>query len=160
MWDSSVGGVGCSTNSGKSAMLAAGSPWESGVRSLEIGSYSLKDPPLAMELVLRAQVSRMVSRAMASQTEWWTPIVRRSPPSMKFACAARTGCDVWKTWSGDMSEVVSLENGNLPSFSLAYDGRILQRFLHLQALGQRWEHAKLGEVESNRNSMPPTPCTT
>lgn len=72
-------------------MLASGRPWESGVRSLEIGSYSLKVPPLAMELVLRAQVLKMESSPIASQTEWCTPTVRRSPPLMKFACAARTG---------------------------------------------------------------------
>jgi hypothetical protein len=40
------------------------------MRSLEIGSYSLKDPELVAALVLRAQVSRMASSPIASQAEW------------------------------------------------------------------------------------------
>lgn len=52
---------------------------------------------------------------------------------MKFACAARTGCDGCKTWRGDTSVVVSFENGKRSSLSLVYDGRILVRSLHLHS---------------------------
>ncbi len=49
--------------------MLAGSPLERGRRLLEIGSYELKDLELTSALVLRAQVSRMVSSPVASLTE-------------------------------------------------------------------------------------------
>ena len=59
-----------------------------------------------------AQVLRILLTAEASQAEWWIPMVRSSPPSMKFACAAIIGCGgPAMIPRGDTSAVESLDRG-------------------------------------------------
>lgn len=59
-----------------------------------------------------------------------------------------------------MSEVVSLENGNLLALSSAYDGRRLERSLYLRSSSLDSRYEKFDGIETNRNWTPPAPFTT